>query len=78
MIMSTLALGLADALASAAQPKPKPSLLQRLIAAREEQVSRQVLSYLASMDDQRLAALGFTAEDVGDLRKGELRLPKYE
>ena len=76
--MSTLALGLADALASAAQPKPKPSLLQRLIAAREEQVNRQVLHYLASMDDQRLTALGFAAEDIQALRNGELKLPKYE
>ena len=45
--MSTLALGLADALASAAEPKPKPSLFQRLIAAREDQARRRVLSYLA-------------------------------
>jgi hypothetical protein len=44
--MSTLALGLADAFASAAQPKPKPSVLQRLIAAREDQARRRTVSYL--------------------------------
>ena len=74
--MSTLALGLADALASAAEPKPKPSLFERLIAAREDQARRRGVSYLAWMDDERLKGLGFTAEDIEALRTGELRLPK--
>ena len=75
--MSTLALGLADALASAAQPKPKRlGLIQRLIEAREVQAKRRVLGYLTAMDDQQLTGLGFTAEDIEALRQGELRLPK--
>ncbi len=45
--MSTLALGLADALASAAEPKPKSGLFERLIAARENQAKRRAVSYLA-------------------------------
>jgi hypothetical protein len=77
MIMSSLALGLADALASAAQPKPKRlGLVQRLIQVREDQAKRRVLGYLTPMDDQRLTSLGFTAEDIEALRQGELRLPK--
>jgi len=78
--MSTLALGLADALASAAQPKPKPKpgLFQRLIAAREDQAKRRVLGYLTAMDDRQLTSLGFAAEDIQALRNGELRLPKYQ
>lgn len=75
--MSTLALGLADALASAAQPKPKRiGLVQRLIQAREDQAKRRVLGYLNAMDDQQLTSLGFTAEDIEALRQGELRLPR--
>lgn len=75
--MSTLAVRLADAFASAAEPKPKVSLVGRLIAAREEQAKRRVLGYLASMDGERLKDLGFTAEDIQALRNGELRSPKY-
>lgn len=74
--MTTLALGLADALASAAEPKPKSGLFKHLIAARENQARRRAVSYLAWMDDERLKGLGFTAEDIEALRTGELRLPK--
>ena len=74
--MSTLALGLADALASAAEPKPKSGLLQRLFAARQDQAKRRVLGYLTAMNDRQLTSLGFTAEDIEALRHGELRLPK--
>jgi hypothetical protein len=30
------------------------------------------------MDDERLRALGFAAEDIQAVRNGELRLAKYE
>lgn len=76
--MSTLALGPADALASAAARKPKPSLWRRLIAAREEQAKRRAVTYLAWMDDERLESLGFTAENIRALRNGRLGLPIYE
>lgn len=74
--MSTLALRAAGVIASAVEPKPGSSLVQRLLAAREDQAKRRVVSYLAAMDDARLAGLGFTPDDVKALRAGELRLPR--
>jgi hypothetical protein len=72
--MSTLALRAEDAAVIAADSWPK-ALFARLIEAREEEARRRVRSYLASLDDGRLASLGFTEDDICALRNGELRLP---
>ncbi len=74
--MSTLALRAAGLIASAVEPKSGTSLVKRLLAAREDQARRRVLSYLAAMDDARLAGFGFTPDDIRTLRAGELRLPR--
>ena len=71
--MSTLALRAAGVIASAVQPKPGLSFMQRLIAAREAEAKRRVLSLLAAIDDVRLAGLGFTPDDIKALRGGVLR-----
>jgi len=71
--MSTLALRAAGVIASAVQPEPGLSFLQRLIAAREEEAKRRVVSHLAAMDDGRLAGLGFSPDDIKALRIGKLR-----
>jgi len=73
--MSTLALRAAGAIASAVEPKPGWSLVERLLAAREGQAKRRVLSYLAAMDDARLHGLGFAADNISALRS-DLRLPR--
>jgi hypothetical protein len=75
-IMSTLALELAGALAPAKTQHASWGLMHQLIKAREDQARRQVLAYLASMDDARLRSLGFGEDDIAVLRRGEARLPK--
>jgi hypothetical protein len=75
MIMSTLALRAAGVIAPAVETKPGQSLLQRLIAAHEDQAKRRVRGYLAAMDDARLRDLGFADDDIKALRAGELGLP---
>ena len=74
--MSTLALRAAGILASAVEPRSGSSLVERLLAAREHQAKRRVLSHLSAMDDARLAGLGFAPGDIVALRAGELRLPR--
>jgi len=52
-----------------------PGLFARLLQAREMRARREVLSYLASQSDARLADLGFGADDIHDLRAGNVRIP---
>jgi uncharacterized protein YjiS (DUF1127 family) len=71
MIMSTLALGSAAAGAVAGvEPRKKPSLFQRLIAAREKDALRRIRAYLAVQSDQRLLDLGYAREDIEAIRQG--------
>jgi hypothetical protein len=78
--MSTLALlGTAAAVPlGERQTKSRPSLFKRLLAAREAEARRRTRSYLAGQSSERLAALGFTADDLAALRKGESRLPTHK
>jgi hypothetical protein len=76
MIMSTLAVPAAGALASAVESEGRTGLLWRLLAAREDRARRFVLARLAAMDDARLGRLGFSDDDIAALRAGELRLPR--
>jgi len=48
--------------------------LERFIDAREEQGRRRVLGYLAMLRDERLAELGYTDEQIRQIRI-ERRLP---
>src|SRR5262249_16438623 len=73
MMMSTLALRAAGVIASAVQPEPGQSFVERLLAAREAEAKRRVRWLLAAMDDARLAGLGFSPKDVAALRDGKLR-----
>ena len=74
--MSTLALRAAGLFASAVEPKPGLSFVERLLAARENEARRRVVTHLAAMDDARLQGLGFTADDISALRRGEPRRPR--
>jgi hypothetical protein len=74
--MSTLAIRAAGVLASAVQAGDRPGLVQRLLAARENQPKRHVIARLAAMDDARLKGLGFSADDISALRAGGFRLPR--
>jgi hypothetical protein len=75
--MSTLTISLGHIAAppsTAAAAPAKPGLFARLVRGREMRARREVLSYLASHDDERLAILGFSADDIIELRKGNLRI----
>lgn len=51
----------------------KPSILQRLIAARMRRGKARVSGYLARQSDVTLADLGFTADQIAAIRKtGEI------
>jgi hypothetical protein len=76
MNMSTLAVRAAGLFASAVEPQPGSSFVERFLAAREDQAKRRVLGMLAAMDDARLQGLGFSAGDIAALRAGNLRLPR--
>jgi hypothetical protein len=73
-IMSTLALASAPG-AVAAEPNTKPSLFQRLIAARESDALRRIHAFIAVQSDQRLRDLGYTAEDIETIRQGRSLWP---
>ena len=73
--MSTLTMRLEDIASPAANPSPSISLFTRLIRARETSAKRQVAAYLASQSDERLAALGFDADDIASTRAGKLHIP---
>jgi hypothetical protein len=76
MIMSILVLRAAGVIASAVEPKTGLGLVQRLLKARENEAKRRVLTYLAAMDEDRLMGLGFTQEDIGALRSGQMPSPR--
>jgi uncharacterized protein YjiS (DUF1127 family) len=76
MIMSTLALWSADAASTAIETRPKPSLFQRLIKAREREATRRVHTFLLTLSDERLRDLGYTREDIAALRDGQVRMPR--
>ena len=78
--MSTLALQPADIAASpAVGPKAEPNLFQRVfqgfVKAREAEARRRIYSFLAAHSDERLADLGYTAEDIRSMRRGQFRFP---
>ena len=73
--MSTLALWSADTTVPTVEPKAKPSLLQRLIEAREKGALRRIQAFLNWQSDERLRDLGYTAADIEAIRQGRLTLP---
>jgi hypothetical protein len=75
IIMSTSTIALGNIAPSAAASPASPGLFARLIHQREMRARREVASYLKSQSDERLAALGFSADDIRDLREGNLRMP---
>ena len=70
--MSTLTMRLEDLASPIAAASPSAGLFARLIRAREMSANRRIQSYLASHDDQRLAALGFDAGGIAAIRAGKL------
>ena len=68
--MSTLALGSTAGAVAGVEPRIKPSLFQRLIAAREKDALRRIRAYLAAQSDQRLRDLGYAPEDIAAIRQG--------
>jgi uncharacterized protein YjiS (DUF1127 family) len=67
--MTTTTLGATGALAGAdARPAPRRSFLRRLLAARQAQADRRVKAYLASLGDEQLKDLGFSAAEIRDLK----------
>jgi hypothetical protein len=69
MIMSTISLTAGEAAALPAERSARPSLLRRLIEARERQARRIVAYHLATQSDERLLALGLTAGEIQALRR---------
>ena len=49
-------------------PKGKSSLVRRLVAAQNDPAKRRIRAWLTELDDERLADLGLTAEDIAVLR----------
>jgi len=74
-IMSTLALSAADTTARAFEPNAKPSLLQRLMLARERDARRHVHAFLNWQSDERLRSFGYAAAEIEAIRQGRLTLP---
>ncbi len=50
-------------------------MFDRLLAAREAQAHRYLVDYLSAMSDARLAELGYTDEQIRQIRM-ERRLPE--
>jgi hypothetical protein len=73
--MSTVALKSAFDAAPTGASGPKLGVFQRLIRMREREALRQILAFLASKSDERLADMGYTAEDIEALRRGKLHFP---
>lgn len=70
--MSTLTMRLEDIASPTANASPSTGLFARPIRARETSANRQVVAYLASQSDDRLAALGFDARGMASIRAGRL------
>jgi hypothetical protein len=75
MIMSTLALWPVEAAAPAIAARPKLGFFQRLVKAREREAWRRIHSFLGAQSDARLADLGYTAEEIQELRQGRAKMP---
>jgi hypothetical protein len=75
IVMSTLSIPLGNIAPSAAAPPASPGLFARLIEGREMRARREIVSYLMSQSDDRLAGFGFSTDDIHDLREGNLRSP---
>ena len=72
--MSTLVLRSADGFGPRiGAASEKPSLFQRFIKAREDAARRRILTYLAALPDRCLSDLGYAAEDIEVMRRGEFR-----
>jgi hypothetical protein len=69
MIMSTLVLKPGEVAAPSADKKPRLSLFQRLVAARERQAARLITHYLATQPEGQLLDLGLTANEIEALRR---------
>ena len=72
--MSTLTIPLGNIAPSAAAAPASPGLFARLIQGRETRARREIVSYLMSQSDDRLAGLGFSSDDIRALREGNLRV----
>ena len=72
--MSTPFTRQADASTAAVGTKPNTGLLQRLMGAREREAAAWIGAYLAGQTDQSLRHLGYTREDVEEMREGRLVL----
>ena len=70
--MNTLTMQLEDITSPTANASPSTGLFTRLIRAREASANRRAVAYLASYDDERLAALGFDANAIAAIRAGKL------
>ena len=73
--MSTLTIARGNITPSAAaSPPTSPGLFARLVHQREVRARREIVSYLMSQSDDRLAGLGFSSDDIHALREGNLRV----
>ncbi len=75
MIMSTIALWSPGTATSGVATKSKPSLFGRLVKAREKEAMRRIHTFLITQSDARLQDLGYTAEEIAELRAGRIRMP---
>ena len=48
--------------------KAKSSLVCRLVAAENDPAKRRIRAWLTELDDERLAGIGLTSEDIAILR----------
>ena len=76
MSITSAFLGSADTMARAETRRPGlfARLIKALAAAREAQARRVVASHLATMSDDRLTDIGFTADEIKRVR-AEGRIP---
>jgi hypothetical protein len=74
--MSTIALLAADGAAPAIETKPRSTFFQRLVKARQKDAMRRIHTFLMTQSDERLKDLGYTSEDIVELRKGKTRMPR--
>ena len=73
--MSTLIMSQENIAPSAAVAPPSPGFFTQLIRSREVRANLRVMSYLMWQSDERLATLGFSVDDIRDLREGKQRFP---
>jgi len=56
------------AVARVGSPKAKSSLVRRLVATENDPAKRRIRAWLTELDDEQLAGLGLTSEDIAILR----------